>query len=242
MYIIAECYGACSAQGETSIGIIIRKTRENGAKEIHDKVTKLTGNGSENTADCLSIVTALQYIKDGILGTGELLAIEGIVVYNDNRFVNDAIIGIKVTNSPGLFSLIQEVQELRKFFIESTISLIFKFRHRNHIKQAHDLAYGTLYGGGYDLYLQNIKLLKAAKSGDCLIPFSIFTRKELSHLTANEILVMYMIDERGYQVSKLAKELRRDYNTVHTVYTNAKKKSAGMTPPRKLRRATPERR
>jgi len=235
MYMILECCGACNVQNETSIGVVIRKTKENGSKEIHEKITKLTGKGTEETAQCLSIVTALRYVKDGILSTGDLLAIEGIVVYNDNRFVNDVIIGMKVTDSPGLFKLIQEVQELRKFFLESTISLLFKFRHRNHIKQAHDLAYGTLYGGGYDLYSANVTVLKAAKSGDRLIPFSIFTRKELSHLTANEVLIMYMVDERGYLISNLAKELHRDYNTIHTVYTHAKRKSSGLTPPRLLK-------
>ncbi len=236
MYMILECCGACNVQNETSIGVVIRKTKENGSKEIHEKITKLTGKGTEETTQCLSIVTALRYVKDGILSTGDLLAIEGIVVYNDNRFVNDVIIGMKVTDSPGLFKLIQEVQELRKFFLESTISLLFKFRHRNHIKQAHDLAYGTLYGGGYDLYSANVTVLKAAKSGDRLIPFSIFTRKELSHLTANEVLIMYMVDERGYLISNLAKELHRDYNSIHTAYTRAKMKSSGLTPPRKLKR------
>lgn len=244
MYITLECDGACNAHGQTSIGIIIRKTIENGSKRIEDKITKLTGTGTAATAEFRAIITALGIVRDNILSGGELLTIEGIIVYNDNRLINEIINGTRVADSEELFRLNQDVQELRKFFFESNIKgPVFKWRHRNHIKQAHDLAYGTLYGGGYDLYSQNIKVLKAAKSGDCLIPFSVFTRKELSQLTANEILVMYMIDERGYQVSKLAKELRRDYNTIHTAYVRAKGKSSGMTPPRKLKRArsNPER-
>lgn len=237
MYIILECDGACNANKETSIGIVIRKTTENGSKKIEDKITKLTGIGTQATAEFTSIIIALRTVRDNILSGGDLLTIEGIAVYNDNREINEIISGIKVTDSEDMFRLNQDVQELRKFFFESNIRLVLKWRHRNHLRQAHDLAYGTLYGGGYDTYTQNKKVMKAAKSGDCLIPFSVFTRDELSHLTANEILVMYMVDDRHYQISRLARELHRDYNTIHTVYTHAKKKSAGLTPPRKLRSA-----
>ncbi len=237
MYVVLDCDGACNANKETSIGILIRKTIENGSKRLEEKITKLTGRGTEATAEFTSIIVALRTVRDNILSGGDYLAIEGIAVYNDNRAVIEIISGTKVTNYEDLFRLNQDVQELRKFFFESNIRLVFKWRHRNHLRQAHDLAYGTLYGGGYDNYTQNKKIMQAAKSGDCLIPFSVFQRKELSHLTANEILVMYMVDDRHYQISRLARELHRDYNTIHTVYTHAKKKSAGLTPPRKLRRA-----
>lgn len=238
MYIRLECDGACNALGETSIGIVIRKIIENGSVKIEDKITKLTGRGTADTAEFTAIITALRTVKDNILSGGELLSIEGVVVYNDNKLANEIISGIRVTNLEDLFRLNQDVQELRKFFFESNIKLVFKWRHRNQLRQAHDLAYGTLYGGGYDTYSQNKKAMQAAKAGDCLIPFSVFTRTDLVNLTANEILVMYMVDERKYQISKLAKELHRDYNTIHTVYTHAKNKSAGLTPPRKLRKAT----
>lgn len=51
MYITLECDGACNAHGQTSIGIIIRKTIENGSKRIEDKITKLTGTGTAATAE-----------------------------------------------------------------------------------------------------------------------------------------------------------------------------------------------
>lgn len=183
------------------------------------------------------MVIALSTVRDSIMGGGDYISIEGIVVYNDNRYMNEIVHNIRTTDSPDLFRLNNDMQELRKFFLDSNIHLVIKWRRGDRLKDAHDLAYTALYGGGYYQYVANKKIMQTAKSGDCLIPFSVFTRAELVNLTANEILVMYMVDERKYQISKLAKELHRDYNTIHTVYTNAKRKSAGLTPPRKFQKA-----
>jgi len=64
-----------------------------------------------------------------------------------------------------------------------------------------------------------IELLE--KGQDDFLPASIFSERKLGIL---EIIVKYLVEERGLSLNKIAKALQRDNRTVWSSYSNAKKK------------------
>lgn len=239
MYIVIQADGHSNSHpdGDMAVAVVIKEsesTKCRSGKNIIPPVAELAGRGTQEMAEFTAVLRGLGEVKKLFMNGGNILACQGIMVYNDNKGVHERILGSWKINDPGAVVLNAQIQELRKEFIELNIPLKFKWISRNFVIEAHDLANRVLYGDGYDKYAYNRTVLKNAKAGDTVIPLSIFTRKEYENLTIAEALVMELIDQRRMTRSQVAQALGRKYDTIRTQYNNAKKKAVGLTPPRKL--------
>lgn len=99
----------------------------------------------------------------------------------------------------------------RGYDVQITIS-------RGDIHEAKKIAEENRPDSKYYKYKNNMKNL--IQEGEYVVPISIF--KKQTNITISEALVLELIDNAGLSISKVAKELGRDYNTIYTQYHRAK--------------------
>lgn len=58
-------------------------------------------------------------------------------------------------------------------------------------------------------------------TSECMIPLSVFSLRERSHL---ENLVTFLVDERRYPLKEISKLIHKAYSTIYTAYRRAKLK------------------
>lgn len=240
MYLIVECDGHSNGapEGEMATGVVIRQSEKTKCKsgEVILRVQEPAGTGTGQMAEMIALLRGLTETRKMFMGTGEILGVEGIMIYSDSQDMLNRIMGIWKINSPEIFALNTQVQELRKEFAELNIPLRFKYAGRHFTTEAHYLANKVLYGDAYDAYAYNQRVLHTANRGETVIPLSIFKKAEYGHVTISEALVLELIEQRHMTRSQVAAALNRSYDTVRTWYNKAKKKTAGLTPPRILRK------
>lgn len=224
--------------GDMTIGILIKNEKTGETWELSEYV----GNrGNVNMAEYLAVYRGMSYLE-----RRHLNGIKSVSVYSDSQFV---IGHISKENPIGNYrdwaeneefkKIREKVIRLKRIFVRSGAKVTFA-RKRN--ERAHELAAKAMRKiEGQKHYREDDrnKLIELVKSDQVVLPLSIFKKEEYNNLTIFEALVVELVDLRKMRFSEVAEALNRSYNTVRNTYLHARKKTSGVLPPRKLKKAMP---
>jgi ribonuclease HI len=229
MRLIASCDGGCEPNpGEMSIGILVKRREGDEKKkdEVIAEISERIGEGTNNVAEYSAVVRALEYIQKLFMDVGDIPDLTEINILSDSELVVNQCSGAYDCNAPHLAGFLDSIKEYREFFMKANIPVRVNWIPGYTNLKAHSLALKALMGDGkdYDKRVYENEMLSEIKKGNLVIPLSIFRKKNWRDLTISEAVVMQLLESRKLTVSQVAKELRRDYQTVRTQYNRAKKK------------------
>ena len=129
-------------------GVVIRQSEKTKCKsgEAILRVQEPAGTGTGQMAEMIALLRGLTETRKMFMSTGDILGVQGIVIYSDSQDSLNRILGIWKINSPEIFALNTQVQELRKEFADLNIPLRFKHAGRHFTTEAHYLANKVLLG------------------------------------------------------------------------------------------------
>jgi|GEM_PF-2147243 len=227
MRLILTVDGACDPNpGEMSIGIVIKRREEKKKDEIIAEISEQIGEGTNNQAEYSAVLRGLEYVQHLFEDVGDIPDLTEIFILTDSELIVKQFSGEYECRNSELSGFLDNIKEIRDFFKGANIPVHINWIPGYTNLKAHALALKALLGEGavYDKYVYENFISSEMRKGNLVVPLSIFRKKAWHKLTVSEAIVMELLTVQKISVSQAAKEMNRDYQTIRTQYSRAKKK------------------